>query len=328
MKSNADLIFDFVQDHLLAVLSVPVSFVILVIFIAFSMQFYFSKKRIGKRLCSRLGLVPEGNTLVKNGYQLNVEASPFGNATIIHVFYSVNLPKIAQGLSLSREGADSAIRAHHGSREESTGDQDFDDTFWVKANPKNFLTPQRRTLLLEVFSLLGPDAQIEAGRVVGKVRCEQSPFGINNVVRELEIVERLRTEISEPSTQASKARPGGVRRRQCRQTAALFALPGISLLALFGALFPVDTSNFFYLGLQLLGFLYLSTAVAFWNKRKLALPLARASQIATSLAMVASIPFWHESSSLLDKLLGVGLVIAAIHQLNQAYFSLTRIKLD
>lgn len=87
------------------------------------------------------------------------------------ITYSQTLPEFPAELKLIREGQESVGRLAEGVREETTGDPDFDDMFWIETSNRQaaqiYLTPQRQQTLVHIFHTL-PEASIVDGVIRGR----------------------------------------------------------------------------------------------------------------------------------------------------------------
>ncbi len=327
MREFLDPFFDFVGDHILLFAGIPMGFAFLVILIVLPIQFFYGQERVVASLIRKLGFSESSSGLQKRDLRLFLHWSRVNKTDVLDVEYVAKLHEAAKDLTLSREGSQSGLAAKAGAEEIVTDDIDFDDFFWIERVPKGYLTPARRALLLDIFPKLSPDAHISKGRLIGRVRCEQSPFGVNNVVKMVRTAERLQREIIDPELPRARS-VGWVRKGKCRQASIPFWLIGTPLFATSALLFmnsPTTAVTVLSVLIFLCSLAFLSTGLALCCGVKVALPLARVCQVLTSLALLAVAPF---AVTPIGVVIGFGLALWGIHAIQLYFLSLTRLRLE
>ena len=309
---------------------VLLGFAMLITMWALSLQWYYGEKRIAARMASHFGLSDE---LIKPGLCLNFCWSSIGEARVLHIEYMADLHDEANGLSLSPEGVKSGLAAMGGAQEQTTGDVDFDDYFWIGGGDIEYLSPARRAFLLHAFPGLSADASIVRGLLRGRIPCEQSPWGIAAAIRVLERVEYLRSGLEYPENSQLAQRPGWVARKQCRAAAAYCWLAAIPVFAI---AFVVDCgwestmSNYdilFVCGLSVTGLLLSGTGAALFAGSRVAMPLARLAQVLGSLTILSTAPYWLKAATMLGILMCPIFALVMIRLLHQSYARLSRLRL-
>ena len=256
-----------------------------------------------------------------------------GRSRALYVKYTVPLGSDrTSGLTLQRE----VSNQRRGTREFLTGDIDFDDYFWIPSADLEYLTPERRSALIQLFMALPQDASIERGRLQATVHCAPSPWGLKAVVRELQRAQLVPEFLENPPplVEGEDAGKGWVAREQTRNA-------GLSFLALAVTLFVVVlgcamsyplkglTTGTALLGLvAVTGLTMAVCGAAYLRNSPAALPLARAAQIlsfstiSTTLLMLFTVlrdPF--------VPVFATGFAVWICYYLHVGYLLLSRLRL-
>ncbi len=308
-----------------------IAFPFVVLAVALFYQVTYHEDRIASELCRRLDLTRKGSTLTGKRLKLNFQWTSLGNSKTLHVHYSLNLPE--QSLSLMPEGAQSGQEASKGSREMEVGDVDFDDYFWVQSCREDYLTPERRALLIDLFRQTRVK-EIKRGQVVGSVRCEQSPWGVAAVCKVLQRLQRLPYELAHPPEIRHGRPEGWVGRERRRAVAGICWVIGLSLCVpayVLGVPFTALPATYLAgltmcsgltgISLLLLGFLILQGS-------RQALRVGRVAQAIATFTVLLTAPLWLQAATFIGTLIAGGLALFTISKMNEAYLAITRLRLS
>ena len=273
-------------------------------------DFLYIPSKAMARLARERGFEKEGEYLTKTGMQLRFFKK--GSDGRPRVAYQVELGFLPDSLRLWPEGETTGRFAARGMTEIQTGDQDFDDTFWVEGyepEVKEFLTADRRAVLTEFAHDL-PIDKIEEGELRGELFCQH--YG--RLVKLVDRLERLRDELAHPPAQVRRRPAGFVRAAKRRFHVTWCWVAGLLLLAGSGVyadmMMPLDWKSLHVwcvltLALTAASFLYCAVCLMSGSsKAPLGLKLARILvALATVLLLIAT---WSNPEGHVLGILGAG----------------------
>lgn len=220
----------------------------------------------------------------------------WNNTRALTIEYRLDLPSEVGRLNLVPEGAESAARAKVAD-EMVTGDQDFDDYFWVEAAPLEWLTPERRTVFLALFESFGP-SHVQRGQLFGEVRVYQAPWTARMVAKKILAMQEVIKELAEPTGLYEAGPEGWVSlRRRGQISLALGMLAAVITAVCFPSVMGLwnDFSDGSYRDFVAAVFLssvppLLLCGLAILAGSRSALAFGKLSQVLLSLGGVAVIP--------------------------------------
>lgn len=270
-------------------------------------QAYYSENRVAHLLTTRHQLSRTASGLAYDALELKLEWRLVRKRPTLWLCYDLALPETASlvlravedhqdssGPSQQAAPRDSAIEPPGPGS--GTGDPEFDAALRVERDHPDYLTFDRRGLLLRAFADYGAE-RLENGHLVGAVPVERRPDGIKETDRRIEALKALPGLLRLPPPR-NHGSPEA--ERVTRNRAMLASSSGtLGLTLLVGSTAPLATipglsvqAQAFFASCVLTALLMMATSANLFLTHRRALALGKLTQLAGSASVIFSVPFW------------------------------------